>query len=246
MITAQTIAYHALIWIFGVMYAEVSGYIIHRILHTTPEWFARHRWARPFRFMTTSHMGHHALAYGPRMWQRPSRRYIPERVETGKRSTVARFLLPEFTLPGAVMFGVLIALLWVSGLNLGSVAYVVGITIGYSLIAFLYLHDTFHVRDHWLGRIPLVRVWYLSRRRAHDMHHILVDEHGLIPHNLGISSSLMDWLFGSEKRSWPDGMLVDEELGVVDRTVVPRSNIERFYEVYRLEEPNKDVHVDLD
>lgn len=229
--------------VVGILVAEFSGYIIHILLHIPPEWFEKRRFAKVLKFLTRSHMGHHGLGYGPRMLQRPSPKYFFVRNPGATESKKTRFgwLLPEFTIPGTIFFALYVTGLYLSGLSFWWSIYALAVTSFWVGFTFLYVHDAFHKTDHWLGKIPGVRVWFHYMKEAHDRHHMIVNENGMVPYNIGISTPFMDWLFGSWI-SWPENMRVSDRIGQLESTPIPDANYAKFHEVYQIEEPAFDMY----
>jgi len=120
---------------------------------------------------------------------------------------------------------------------------ITGAWVGFS---FLYVHDAFHQTNHWLGRAPLVRRWFRAMRRAHDRHHTMLDQHGLVPWNMGISLPLMDLVFRTWVPAKDDAVAREEYIGQVIDTSYQEARYTKFHEVYRVDEPDFDAHVDDD
>jgi sterol desaturase/sphingolipid hydroxylase (fatty acid hydroxylase superfamily) len=63
------------------------------------------------------------------------------------------------------------------------------------IFMFSYLHDRMHVENFWMTRAPVLKTWFLSARRMHDIHHRSVDNQGLMDTNFGIGFYFFDRLF---------------------------------------------------
>jgi len=226
---------YLLLALLAVAYAEVVGYILHRFLHLPPSWFERHRLFRPLRFVTLSHSAHHALSYGPRMKQRPPGDYSfvrhPEDVGLVKK---LGFLLPEFSIPAIPFLAQYVLSLWAVGLIWVDILFCIGVTGAWVAFAFLYIHDTFHVRSHWLTEVPVFGYWYKHMRRAHDHHHTII-EGSATPYNFGILLPV-DKIFGTWKEK-ESGLVIDELTGAVVSTPFAPQEYDAYYDEYRLEEP---------
>lgn len=229
---------YVLLALVAIVYAEFSGYAVHALLHLTPEWFDKHRWAKPFRWLTRFHMGHHGLSYGVRMVQRPTSRFIdnPEREE----STRLSFLNPEFVVPSIPFVGVLVLGLWLSGVTIWQGLFTMVVTGAWVAFAFNYMHDAFHETDHWMNRVPGLRWWYQTMRAAHDRHHTTMTRKGFLPYNLGIGLPFVDILFRTWKPAEEAACVLDDYTGQVLDTPFPEEVYDNFHELYRIEEPEYD------
>lgn len=220
----------------GILVAEVAGYAIHRALHTSPAWFDKHKWARPLKFITVSHMGHHALSYGPRMLQRPHEKYFFVRNPNAPPFTVKySWLLPEFSVLGVPFAVFYLGTMLLLGLSWSAIIVCFASTLAWVGVTFLYFHDCYHKKNHWLSRVPVIRIWFRAMRRAHDLHHTAVED-GTTPYNLGISLPLVDVVAGTW-RTQIEGLEVDEESGQMTISPYRDEDYALFYQNYGLEEP---------
>ncbi len=73
----------------------------------------------------------------------------------------------------------------------------ISIILEMSLIGYLnvYIHDTFHIRNHWLNRAPIINRFYKRLIKDHFIHHKFVKT------NFGIFSFEFDKLFGTYRKS---------------------------------------------
>lgn len=232
--------------IIGIVVAEVCGYFLHGVLHLTPEWFEKRRWAKPFQFLCRSHMGHHGLGYGPRMLQRPSPRYFfirnPGNGKDLEKMVKYGWLYPEFSIPAAPVVVVYFLTLVALDFSWVEILWTMGSTAAWVAFAFLYVHDAFHKTDHWLGRIPIVGWWFRTMRDAHDLHHTIINDRGEVPYNLGIMMPI-DVLFGT----WHGpikGLHIEPRIGQVQKTPLTEERYRKFHEVYKLHEPPFDKYAD--
>jgi sterol desaturase/sphingolipid hydroxylase (fatty acid hydroxylase superfamily) len=140
------------------------GYAAHRVLHEGWTWF-----------LHDGHMVHHIQLYPPHDFFSETYR------SAGKDNTAKTFFIAGLPLLGAPL--------------LASLFGVVSLTTGFILIAEMlavgylhdYLHDSFHIKDHWLNRYAPFR----KLVRLHQVHH----EH--MQKNFGIFTFVWDKLFGS-------------------------------------------------
>lgn len=159
--------------------AELSGYWLHRLLHSDK-----------LPFLSRAHMIHHLVIYGPER---------PMHSEEYKDATTERFSLGNVGLEWLAPSAVILAFCW-GAMALIHVPFVyqivaAGTLILSSVFTFSYLHDRMHLRDFWMARIPLVKPWFLKVRRLHDIHHRSVNDFGRMDANFGIGFHLFDRLF---------------------------------------------------
>lgn len=145
------------------------GYIVHWSLHQ--EWSG---------FFNQSHMAHHLKLY-------PPGDYLSEKYrDAGKDSTPKFFFfaaLPTLIFPvlGLHFLGILS---W----TLTLLAWVIMFGVG---LMKNYLHDAFHIKNHKLTQIPLVKSWFNNLVRLHYNHHVDMSK------NFGISTFFWDRRFKS-------------------------------------------------
>jgi sterol desaturase/sphingolipid hydroxylase (fatty acid hydroxylase superfamily) len=166
----------------GVLFAEVYGYWLHRLLHSDT-----------IHFLSRNHMIHHLQLYGPRMKQRPEAGYrfaVTGRTHLG--GIGLEWLVPIGTTI-AVIFSVFLVL---GGSWLQALVFVVA-AVGYSYFLFWHLHNAMHQRETWLARSPWFGRWFLGARRRHDIHHVRINGEGLLDSNFGIGFGGMDRVFGT-------------------------------------------------
>lgn len=129
--------------------SSLFGYVVHRILHQ--EWAGR---------LNQKHMTHHLTLY-------PATDYLSDTYrEAGQDNTVKIFALAAIPVVAAP---IVLGLMGVISLPLVITALVVQ-----GIMGFLhsYLHDSFHIRNHFLTRIPGVRVIFAYWNRLHYLHHV--------------------------------------------------------------------------
>lgn len=148
-----------LVLIAGFFSFEGLGYLIHRLLHS-PIGGPLHR----------AHMAHHAMLYPP--WDFLSDRYR----SAGAESTTYRFAA------FALVIAVAIALVFPLHYSLPLVAELAIVGLVNS-----YLHDSFHIRGHWLERSKIFLKW----RELHKIHHFDMSR------NFGIYTFLADRVVGT-------------------------------------------------
>ncbi len=156
-----------LILVFAVVLGSLAGYWIHRALHQP--------WTGPFH---RGHMEHHEILY-------PANRLTSDRYEVAKWYNSG----PVLFTPGAILLLIVGALAtWILGVTLWHFAsFGVGL-IGFGLLND-WVHDSFHLRRHFLQRFSC----YRSLRRLHFLHHVDMEA------NFGIVSLHWDSVFKTMK-----------------------------------------------
>jgi sterol desaturase/sphingolipid hydroxylase (fatty acid hydroxylase superfamily) len=166
----------------AILTSELLGYLLHRLLHSC--WI---------RFLSMNHMKHHLLLYGPLQKQRPSREY--------QDATTGQFALGnvglEWIVPAAILLITLGGIFWFFGISAWYQVLFFGIVLAWSFWVFSYLHDRMHISGFWMERVPIVKHWFCWARNLHDIHHRVLNEHGLMDKNFGIGFAFFDWLFGT-------------------------------------------------
>lgn len=148
--------------------ASLFGYVVHKSLHQ--KWSGRlHR----------AHMTHHITLYPPEDCVSDEYR------NPGKDNTVIIFgaaALPLVALP--IILG---------ALHMLSLALVITSLFVMIVMSFLhgYLHDSFHIKNHWLYRMPLVNKIFSRWVYIHWLHHVDMNT------NYGIFLFFLDRLFGT-------------------------------------------------
>jgi sterol desaturase/sphingolipid hydroxylase (fatty acid hydroxylase superfamily) len=129
--------------------SSLFGYVVHRSLHQP--------WAGK---LNQKHMTHHLTLY-------PATDYLSDKYrDAGGDNTVIIFSIAAIPVVAAPI------LLGVFGLLPLSLVITALVIMG--LMGFLhsYLHDSFHIRNHFLTRIPGVRVIFAYWNHLHYLHHI--------------------------------------------------------------------------
>lgn len=166
----------------GILFAEVYGYWLHRLMHSDV-----------IHFVSRNHMIHHLDLYGPRMKQRPDAAY---RFSVAGRMNVLGIGL-EWLIPIGVTIAAIYGVFSVAGASAVSATVFVGGSLGYSYFLFWHLHNAMHQRETWLSRSRWLSSWFLRARRRHDIHHVRLDADGYLYSNFGIGFAWMDHVFGT-------------------------------------------------
>jgi sterol desaturase/sphingolipid hydroxylase (fatty acid hydroxylase superfamily) len=147
---------------------SLFGYVTHWALHQ--------KWTR---FLNKKHMTHHLKLYPPSNYLSDVYR------QSGNDNTVIIFAIAAIPV---VAFPIVLWLVgWLSvPLMITSVAVM-------AIMAFLhnYLHDSFHIRKHWLTRVPVIKTAFKYWNRLHYLHHVDMQK------NFGIFLFHWDHVFGT-------------------------------------------------
>ena len=168
--------------ISAILVSELLGYVLHRLLHSG--WI---------RFLSTNHMKHHLLLYGPLQKQRPGREYLDA---TTGHLAIGNVGL-EWILPGGFLLITLGGLFTVVGIRALYQIIFFATSLAWSFWVFSYLHDRMHITGFWMERMPIVKVWFCWARNLHDIHHRVLNNQGLMDKNFGIGFAFFDWVFGT-------------------------------------------------
>jgi sterol desaturase/sphingolipid hydroxylase (fatty acid hydroxylase superfamily) len=166
----------------SIVAAEFLGYLLHRLMHSG--WIA---------WLSSSHMKHHMILYGPLQKQRPSEQYLDA---TTGQVAIGNIGL-EWIIPSVVILAVAETAL--RFFHVSALDQVVSITtiLAWSFFMFSYLHDRMHIKNFWMERSPVINRWFLRARRLHDIHHHALNDGGLMDKNFGIGFFGFDRLFGT-------------------------------------------------
>jgi sterol desaturase/sphingolipid hydroxylase (fatty acid hydroxylase superfamily) len=147
----------------SIVVASFVGYWMHRLLHES--------WVKPFN---KAHMQHHLELYPPNDLTSEDYR----KASWYNRGTL--LFTPLFLL----MLIVTCLVTWFLGMSVWNV---VAASVGFLAYGLLndWLHDCFHLRDHFVNRLP----WLSYARRMHFAHHVDMDK------NYGIVSFEWDRIF---------------------------------------------------
>lgn len=166
--------------VLGVLFAEIVGYVLHRLLHSE-----RVAW------LSRNHMVHHLQLYGPKMSQRSAvyknPPHAPAHLSFGA----------EWLVPAVVVLGGGALILTLLDVELLDQVVFFGGTLGWSLILFNYMHDAMHLRNFWMLRWSWTSRWFRRVRRLHDIHHVRVSDEGRMDMNFGICFHWLDRIFGT-------------------------------------------------
>jgi sterol desaturase/sphingolipid hydroxylase (fatty acid hydroxylase superfamily) len=154
--------------LISLLFTTLFGHVVHWALHQS--------FAGP---VNKAHMTHHLRLYPPEDFTSEIYR------DSGKDAT------PKFFLIAAIPLILAPIVLWWSGIIAWPIMITVLLIEG--LMGFLhnYLHDSFHIENHWLSRIPLVNKLFARWVNLHYMHHVNMAK------NYGIFTFLWDRLFGT-------------------------------------------------
>ena len=177
-----------LIAVGSIILTEFYGYWLHVLQHTDK-----------IRWLSAQHMNHHLHrnTYPPGSNMRPSKTY--------KHHATKEPLLkygPEWIVPAVILIGFTIFLeSFILDLTALQTAVSIIMMVMYAYIVMGWLHDTMHIKGHWLSKNRITKRYYRYIVRLHDIHHHYIisggDKKGLLPYNLGISTPMFDKVFGT-------------------------------------------------
>lgn len=148
--------------------ANLIGYAIHYSLHQS--WTGN---------LNKKHLNHHTIQY-------PANDYMSDVYrDAGKDNTVFTFI--------PIVLAVIIIPIALGLLGLMTLASVITAEVIILLISFLhnYIHDAFHVTNHILYRLPIIRNIFSRWSYLHWLHHCKMQR------NFGIFTFFLDRLFGT-------------------------------------------------
>jgi len=156
-----------------VTYVAVTlfGYVVHWALHQSWAGKLNHR-----------HMTHHLTLYPPEDFLSDKYR------SAGKDNTVVTFVIASIPM---VAFPIFLGLLGI--LSWPLVVTVVVVEIGLGLLHD-YIHNSMHIKNHWMSRVPVLRVIFQMWVKLHYVHHVDMTK------NYGIFVFHWDRLFGSYRK----------------------------------------------
>ena len=169
-------------WVLGSgLSAEVLGYFLHRLLHSGK-----------IAFLSRNHMKHHMVLYGPLQEQR-SEKYL----DATKNDVSLGNIGVEWLLPAALVLGGTLAAFHLLHVQLLYQVVFVATTLLWSFLMFSYLHDVMHIEGYWLAKNWMLKKWFLSARKLHEIHHRVLSDKGIMNRNFGIGFFFLDRLFGT-------------------------------------------------
>lgn len=144
------------------------GFIVHWSLHQ--------KWAGRFN---NSHMTHHLKLYPPEDYVSETYRHA------GKDNTVITFTFASIPM---ISFPILLGWLGLLAWPLVVAVIVCELVVG---VLHWYIHDAFHIKNHWMGRVPGLRDIFQVWNRLHYLHHVDMRK------NYGIFVFHWDRVFGT-------------------------------------------------
>lgn len=129
--------------------SSLFGYVVHRSLHS--EWTGS---------LHKKHMTHHEVLY-------PPSDYLSDKYrDAGSDNTVYIF--------GAAAIPLVATPIILGVMGILSLPLVITALVVMGLMGFLhsYLHDSFHIRNHFLTRIPWISVIFSKWVKLHYLHHV--------------------------------------------------------------------------
>lgn len=166
----------------GVVFAELFGYWLHRLLHSEKlPWLSR------------SHMEHHLREYHPSKPIRLKGIYLSS---GASRANVAGIGL-EWLAPIAGMAVAVEGVFYAAGAPpLIAAAFTAAASV-WSWLLFNTMHDAMHLQGFWMETSPWLKGWFAKVRRRHDIHHYTFSDAGAMTANFGICFFFWDRVFGT-------------------------------------------------
>ncbi len=125
------------------------GYVVHWSLHQS--------WAGRFN---QSHMTHHLKLYPPEDYTSDTYR------SAGKDNTVITFAVASLPM---IAFPIVLGLFGIIGWFLVATALFVELSLGF---LHWYIHDAFHIKNHWMSRVPWLKDIFQVWNGLHYTHHV--------------------------------------------------------------------------
>ena len=163
----------------AVSVAELVGYLLHRMLHSGH-----------FPSLSRGHMIHHLLLYGPNQ----SMRATAYKVATIGGASIGNVGW-EWLLPSGSVLLLCRVLMWFFHVPWRYQVLALATMLAWPIFMFSYLHDRMHLRNFWMERTPLLRIWFRRARHLHDIHHRVFNDDGRMDRNFGIGFFFFDRLF---------------------------------------------------
>ena len=141
----------------AIIFTIIITYVVLSLFGHVAHWGLHQPWAGRFN---NSHMMHHLKFY-------PPQDFISEEYRSAGKDSATRF----FAL-ASLPFIIAPFVLWFWGiLPFGCVIVVLVME---AMMGFLhdYLHTTFHLKNHWLARVPFFHVIFAKWVRLHYLHHV--------------------------------------------------------------------------
>lgn len=137
-------------------------------------------------------MKHHMVMYGPLQEQR-SKKYRDATEGDVSLGNIGR----EWLIPAGLLIACALGVFRIFDVRWMYQLIYFATTLGWSFLMFSYLHDAQHIEGFWMERNCLLKKWFSSARRRHEVHHQTIDDRGLMHKNFGIGFFLFDRLFGT-------------------------------------------------
>jgi sterol desaturase/sphingolipid hydroxylase (fatty acid hydroxylase superfamily) len=160
----------------SVVLTILVSYLVTTLFGHVVHWSLHQPWTG---WLNNAHMTHHQRLYPPYDYLSDVYR------QAGKDST------PKFFAIAAIPLIVAPPILWAVGAL--PLPMMITILVMELVIGFLhnYLHDAFHIRKHWLYRVPVIKSWFGNWVNLHWQHHIDMQS------NFGIFSFFWDRVFST-------------------------------------------------
>jgi len=144
-----------LIVFFSILYTELVGYIVHRLLH-----------ANRLGMLGKLHLEHHLVHY-PANGTMKSEEYLHARKTKSWIEKVGwEWIIPITTI--TIPVSILLMLL---GVPLQYMAAGVMVSLLWTWACFDYVHKVFHLKNVWIEKNYIFKSWFKETRKLHFIHH---------------------------------------------------------------------------
>jgi sterol desaturase/sphingolipid hydroxylase (fatty acid hydroxylase superfamily) len=157
--------------LISLVVTTLFGYLVHKALHQ--KWMGR---------FCKAHMTHHMILYPPENYTSEVYKHA------GKDSTIYFFAVASIPM---ILIPIVLGLLGILAWHLVVIVIVTELLLGF---VHNYLHDAFHIKDHWLNKMPVISIMFSKWNRLHYIHHVNMKL------NYGIFTFFWDRVFGTYKK----------------------------------------------
>ena len=134
---------------FAIAFAELAGYLLHRLMHS-----------ERFPALSRAHLIHHLQLYGPTAAMR-----APDYQDaTHGRASLGNIGM-EWVAPTAGILAACWLTMWGCGVPWRYQALAMSTLLAWPIFMFSYLHDRMHLKNFWMERAPLLKIWFRKARQ---------------------------------------------------------------------------------
>ena len=166
-----------MLYLFKLVISLISVYFLTNLFGHVIHWILHQKWSG---YLNKAHMAHHIELYPPEDYL--SYTY---REPDFKEST------PKFFAVAAIPLILLPIILWFIGILPFTIALISIIEMFVIGAIDYYVHDWFHIKNHWINKVPFLNKSFKKWNHLHYLHHIDMNK------NFGIYSFFWDKVFKS-------------------------------------------------